>query len=263
MDTDWLLATCRDAARAHVLPRFRALGTGEVTAKARADDLVTVADVDCEAAITAAIRARYPNALVVGEEAASADPGLVDRIGAAETCVILDPVDGTWNFAHGLACFGLIVCVTRHGVPVWGALCDPLLDDAVVADAAGARLRGARLSTGAAGPALTGFAPVWMLPDAVRGRAAQVLASYGAVTSLRCSCHEYRQMAQGAVDFVLSVSLNPWDHAAGALAVRAAGGVARTLGGVEYDATVRDGPLLAARDEAVWARVTEDLRFLA
>ena len=43
--------------------------------------------------------------------------------------IIIDPVDGTWNYARGLALFGVILAVTRYGIPVYGLLYDPVIDD--------------------------------------------------------------------------------------------------------------------------------------
>lgn len=68
-----IIAAVRAAAKARVLPRFRALAEGEVATKSSHSDLVTRADTEAEADITAAIRALWPAAEVLGEEAISAD----------------------------------------------------------------------------------------------------------------------------------------------------------------------------------------------
>ncbi|EKD59522.1 MAG: inositol monophosphatase [uncultured bacterium] len=87
---------------------------------------------------------------------------------------------------------------------------------------------------------------------------------YGRVTSLRCSCHEYRLLAQGHVEFVISgPEPHPWDHAAGVLAVQAAGGVARFLDGTAYDLARRHGVLIVANSETTWAQVALDFAGLA
>ena len=55
----------------------------------------------------------------------------------APRCVVIDPIDGTWNFAHGLGTFGTILAVVEHGQTVWGALYDPLGDDRIEAHLGG------------------------------------------------------------------------------------------------------------------------------
>jgi len=89
------------------------------------------------------------------------------------------------------------------------------------------------------------------------------LAALGQATPLRCSCHEYRLLAQGAAEFVLSDRLNPWDHAAGVLICQRAGGVARMLDGRAYDTSITDGVLLCAGSEAAWTILRDHFAELA
>ena len=263
----WLMAEVEAAARAHILPLFRHLGDSDVRTKSRPDDLVTQADLACEAALTKALAVAWPEALVVGEEAVAADPVLLSRIGASEVAVILDPVDGTWNFANGLPVFGVIVAVTRFGQPVWGGIYDPVCDDWVVTGAGEgtqfvARERSHPLRCGSASGPLTGYLPFYLFAKEMQPRIAALLPEFGRVATLRCSAHEYRMLAQGRVDFVLCAKLMPWDHAAGVLAVREAGGVARLIDGREYSATLSEGVMLVARDEKTWEQVAGTFRFL-
>jgi len=265
-----LITIVRDAARVHILPRFRALTPDQISTKSGPGDLVTLADTEAELAMTAAIRALLPQAVVVGEEAIAADPALRDLIGTADLCVIIDPVDGTWNFAKGLALFGVILAVTVRGVPVFGLLYDVLLDDWVQAVPGAAQFVSAtgavQLGTSAETRVgrMVGYVPVGLFPRAQRGAVLAQQPPFSRVTSLRCACHEYRLLAQGHVEFVLTGPVhNAWDHAAGALAVQAAGGVARFLDGQEYNAGRARGVLLAAGSEAVWNDVAGRFSFLA
>src|SRR3954471_7674190 len=91
---DWLADLLSDAAVAEIMPRFRRLGAGDVRQKTSAADLVTEADVNAERVITAALAARYPSALIVGEEASEVDHTLLPRLGGAELAFVIDPVDG-------------------------------------------------------------------------------------------------------------------------------------------------------------------------
>ncbi|KNG94209.1 inositol monophosphatase family protein [Pseudaestuariivita atlantica] len=268
-ETPRLLSILREAARAEILPRFRALEASQIDTKTTHDDLVTEADTGAERAITAALQAAWPEAVVMGEEAISADPALRDRLPDADLAFVIDPVDGTWNFAHGLATYGVILSANVRAQPVFGALYDPNFDDAITASADGpatyvtadGRTRELTIDPTPI-PGLTGFLPLNLLPEDKRAAMAATYPGFNRVLNLRCSCHEFRLMAQGHVDFMLSARLTPWDHAAGALIVARAGGVARMLDGSAYRADLRSGYLLCARSEEVWQDVAGRLEFL-
>ena len=261
-----LVALVRRVAKAEILPRFRRLAPGTVQAKSGPDDLVTEADTSAEAAIREGVRAILPDALFLGEEAIAANPALLDGLADAPVAVIVDPVDGTWNFAKGLATFGVILAVAERGETVFGLLYDPVMDDWVRASAG----RGAwfgrpdgeatRLSvSGAAAiPDAVGFVPLFLFPMEARQKLAGAIPGFRRIWSVRCSCHEYRLMAQGHADFCLSGSLNPWDHAAGALAVAEAGGAVGLLDGGDYAAKLTEGGyLVTARSAEMLDRIRD------
>ncbi|MGR3518884.1 MAG: inositol monophosphatase family protein [Roseovarius sp.] len=266
-----LVNLVRRAARTEILPRFRSITRADATAKSGPRDLVTEADRAAEAMIARGLQRLFPHALIVGEEAVADRPELRDEVGEAEFAIIIDPVDGTWNFVHGLPLFGVVIAVTRFGRPVLGLLYDPIGDDWILADeTVPARLVAAsgigRAATTAAGGALGdlhGYVHVALMGQARQEALYPRLAALGQATALRCSCHEYRLLAQGAVDFVLSDRLNPWDHAAGVLICQRAGGVARMLDGRDYDTSLGEGLLLCAGSEATWTALRDHFADLA
>ena len=99
---DQVAELIREVAATVVLPRFRHLATDEVHQKAPGD-LVTIADQESERELTRGLTALLPGSTVVGEEAAAADPGVLDRLDGRGPIWIVDPVDGTNNFAAGTA----------------------------------------------------------------------------------------------------------------------------------------------------------------
>jgi len=260
-----LVNLVRRTARAEILPRFRNLAAAEIFEKSGPEDLVTEADHAAEAMLTRGLREMFPGALVVGEEAVSRDPSIADGIARAELAFIVDPVDGTWNFARGLSTFGVIVAATRKGVPVFGLLYDPVMDDWLIADETtparhvrpGRPARQVRVSGGGDINEMSGFIPLYLLPKEHRGAVAALYPGFRRAASLRCSCHEYRTLAQGHVDFCLAAGLQPWDHAAGVLICQQAGGYAAMLDGSPYSAARRDGILLTAPSPDAWARLRE------
>ncbi len=265
-----LINLVRRTARAEIMPRFRNLGHADISSKSGPHDLVTEADTAAEAMLSRGIQQAFPHALVVGEEAVAANPTLREKIAEAELSFILDPVDGTWNFAHGLPLFGVIVAVARFGRPVLGLLYDPVMDDWVIA-AEGqpthlSRSLGAdrplRVSRGGALSDMSGYLHLYLAPKDKQAELAACLPEFARTYMLRCSCHEYRMLAQGGMDFCLSGVPNPWDHAAGVLACQQAGGVAAMLDGRDYNAGITQGYVLAAPNQDSWNRLRDRFAFL-
>ena len=258
-----LLNLVRRAARAEIMPRFRSLDAGDIDTKKDQNDLVTAADTAAEAMITRGLQMAFPHALVIGEEAISAKPDLMDGVGEAELSFIIDPVDGTFNFAHGMPLFGTMVAVCRCGQPVFGLIYDPVGDDVIMADntspAFWQTVKGRQKPVHTAAPKplgeLYGYMHIRLMPQADRALTFAKLNEVGNVSSLRCSAHEYRLLATGGADFVLTGNLNAWDHAAGALICAQAGGKTAMLDGSVYDATTSSGYLLCASSDQVWDTV--------
>ena len=97
--------------------------------------------------------------------------------------------------------------------------------------------------------------PTNTIPTTIRdidGLLCETLTSFRRTMTLRCAVHEYRMVTQGRAEFALHGKLNVWDHAAGALAVTVAGGVARLLDGQDSRPEMREGHLLVAASEPLW-----------
>ncbi len=260
----------RRAARAEIMPRFRNLGAGDIRTKSSPSDLVTEADTRAEAMIARALQIAFPHALIVGEEAVAEAPELLDGIKDAQLAFHIDPVDGTWNFAHGLAVFGVIIAATRYGTPVFGMIYDPVADDWAIADEAmtpqlqrplGAA-RDLKVAMGQPLEKLCGNIPLHLFPRDMQPQLAATFPGFARVLNLRCSAQEYRMLAQGHIDFGLTALLHPWDHAAGALIARRAGAHVEMLDGGEYTANRRSGHLLVAPDKVTWNKLKKVFGFL-
>ena len=262
-----LVSLVRAVGRAEVMPRFRALRPEDVQVKTGPLDIVTVADEAAEMALTKGLLARYPGATVVGEEATARDATLLDRIASAELCFILDPIDGTSNFAAGLPLFGMMVAVTRFGRSVAGVIHDPVGDDTAVAlDGQGAwmeRRDGGTDPLHVAAPAPVGAmdgALSWrFMPEPTRSQVCARLPRLAGAWDYRCAAHQYRLAAAGSCHFLVYHRMMPWDHAAGELLYREAGGVVARLDGSPYSAASTEGGLIAAPDRASWTALRDAL----
>ncbi|WP_137131251.1 inositol monophosphatase [Rhizobium sp. FY34] len=250
----------RHAAKVEILPRFRRLGASDVRAKSEATDLVTEADVNAERLIRAEVEKLAPQALFIGEESVAADPALLSRIGDNELVVIVDPVDGTFNFASGVPAFGVMASVVYKGETVAGIIYDPMGDDWVLAEkGSGAFLRRldgetVRLSVAGAKPidAMIGMASTGYFFGEQRAKILTNLAKVRMFACYRCAAQEYRALAGGHVDFALYNKLMPWDHLAGSLIAMEAGGHVARFDGSPYRPTDLEGGLLVATNPDSW-----------
>jgi fructose-1,6-bisphosphatase/inositol monophosphatase family enzyme len=262
-----LAAILRDAARAEALPRFRRLDTSMVHVKTEAIDLVTEADIATENAIKARIAQWMPEALFVGEESVAADPALLVKLADAELAVVVDPIDGTANYAAGLPLFATMASVVSKGETVAGIVYDPMGDDWMMAEkGGGAWLRrpageAVRLSVAAPLPLaqMVGTSSVAFMPAASR---AQVLSNFDKVrmvANFRCAGHEYRTFASGHSQFLCYNKLMPWDHLAGVLISQEAGAYAARLDGGPYLPSHVDGGLLVAINRDAWDELRREV----
>lgn len=260
VDVTTLAHVLRRAAQAEILPRFRRLGSDDVRAKSEATDLVTEADERAERMVKAEVSRLWPEALFIGEESVAADPALLDKLRGADLAIIVDPVDGTFNFASGIPAFGVMASVISKGETVAGIIFDPMGDDWVLAErGSGAWLRrpdgeALRLKVGApvALEDMVGMASTSFLPKGKRAEVMGNLAKVRYSTNYRCAAHEYRTLAGGHVHYLMYNKLMPWDHLAGSLISEEAGAYVRRFDGSSYLPHHLDGGLLIAVDKDSW-----------
>ena len=250
----------RRAAAAEILPRFRNLGSADVRTKTDATDLVTEADEAAERMIKAEVAKIAPAAVFIGEESVAADPVLLGELAGAELAVVVDPIDGTFNFASGVPAFGVMASVVSNGETVAGIIYDPMGDDFVVAEkGAGAwlkRVTGEAQRLQVSEPAVLGemYGMAWtgFIPREIRGAIMGNMAKLRYAFNYRCAAHEYRTMASGYAHFIMYNKLMPWDHLAGALIVEEAGGYVARLDGSRYLPHHVDGGLIVSTDRESW-----------
>jgi fructose-1,6-bisphosphatase/inositol monophosphatase family enzyme len=265
-DASILVELLRDAARAEIMPRFRNLDADAVREKTSGLDLVTDADEAAERAIEAGLRRAFPGCLVVGEEGVSADPARLRGLGDADLAFILDPVDGTLNFASGLPLFGVMAAALIRGEVVCGIILDPVVDDWAVAlrgegawsERADGRTRELRVAAPAPCPELTGNASWRYLPEEIRPAVTGAFPGFAMVTDFRCSAHTYRLLAAGRLHFGFSSSVKPWTTLRVAHP-REAGDTRRISTARPTGPFERAGASISAPDRETWDVVREAL----
>ena len=246
-------AIIRDAAERAILPRFRSLAAHEIISKA-ADDLVTVADRESEAILAEQLSRLMPEAAIVGEEGVFADPAMMDRVGDA-LCWIIDPLDGTNNFAHGKPPFGILIALAQAGEAIAGWLYDPLIGRLCHAQQGkGAWIGEQRITArrSDAKPPIAAISLVYMDPAKREAVRSGIAPYYTLVDIPRCAAEQYPRLALGQNDVSIFERTLPWDHAAGVLFLNEAGGKAARPDGSAY--RVDDGRLglIGAASPALW-----------
>jgi fructose-1,6-bisphosphatase/inositol monophosphatase family enzyme len=254
-------ALLRDVTRKVILPRYQKLAAHEITAKL-ADDVVTVADHESEDMLAEGL-GRIVDLPVVGEEAAFADESVFDRL--AGDCWIVDPLDGTRNFARGQPPFGILIAMASGGEAHTGWIYDCLTDRFCVAHRGkGAFVNDAKISARTSGenPPVAAISLIFMDP-ARREEVKDAVADYRLVDVPYCAAEQYPRLALGANDLSIFERTLPWDHAAGVLWLNEAGGKAARLDGSPYrvDDWQRKG-LLGAASPALWDQLAERLSAL-
>ncbi|MBU1306040.1 MAG: inositol monophosphatase, partial [Alphaproteobacteria bacterium] len=217
--------------------------------------------------IKARISEWMPDALFVGEESVAADPALLDRLADADLAVVVDPIDGTANYAAGVPLFATMAAVVSKGETIAGIIYDPMGDDWMMAEkGAGAWLRrpdgeAVRLQVAAPLPLadMVGCASVSYIPADARVRVLSNLAKVRVVSNFRCAGHEYRTLVSGHAQFGCWNKLMPWDHLAGVLMSQEAGAYAARLDGSAYLPSHVDGGLLVAMDRDSWDELRREV----
>ncbi|HUF48725.1 MAG TPA: inositol monophosphatase family protein [Vicinamibacterales bacterium] len=246
-DPRWLATAVEGALAAGRIHRAFFRQHPEVSKKGPID-LVTAADLAAEREFRALVAARFPTHVVLGEEYGDPGPGSGFRW-------IVDPLDGTTNFAHGLALFSVSIALEIDGRVDVGAVFDPIAEELYTAERGqGTRLNGQRLrvtSTADLADCLlcTGF------PYSVRekpARQVEVFAAFlreaRAVRRLGSAALDLCYIAAGRFDGFWEDGLQAWDVAAGALIVEEAGGRVTDFAGAPLD--LASGRIVASNGAA-------------
>jgi myo-inositol-1(or 4)-monophosphatase len=224
--------TARAAGR---LLRAELAGSRRITYKGSPIDLVTEMDARAEALIVEALTGTFPDDAVLSEETGA-------RAGRSGRRWIVDPLDGTTNYAHGLPVFAVSIALETDGQVTLGVVYDPNRDELFAAErGAGAFLGDERLAvsrTAALGESLlsTGF------PYDIRTTRDTNLTEYAAfavraraVRRLGSAVIDCAWCAAGRFDGFWELRLGPWDVAAGSLLIEEAGGRVTDLTGGPLD----------------------------
>jgi fructose-1,6-bisphosphatase/inositol monophosphatase family enzyme len=257
VDVDAVTAAVREVSAEVVEPRFRALARHEVTHK-RPGDVVTIADRECETLLIERLTALLPGVPVVGEEGTHDDPALLDLLAAVPRAWVVDPVDGTSNFAAGKDDYAVMLALVEHGSAVAAWVYLPQRPAMYVAERGSGTYRdGERVEAPRRPADVSEVSGVCISRYLNREDAARVERNRHRFRALApgrmCAGADYVSVVDGERDLVLFGRTKPWDHAPGTLLVEEVGGRTARLDGSPYDPRERDAiGLLTTGSAELW-----------
>ena len=237
--TQRLLTAMRAARAAGRILRDKLDGAREIRTKGKRD-IVTDADYAADRAIRSILLARYPRDQFLSEEdRAETREQLWARAGTSDGARlwIVDPLDGTTNYAHRLPAFTVSIALYQQGAVQLGVVYEPLHDEMFAAErGAGAFLNGKQMKVSATRQferAVIGteFARDQTSRSRTTAMFTRVLARATSGRAFGSAALSLCYVAAGRLDGYFHLSLSPWDVAAGALIIEEAGGRITTLTG--------------------------------
>jgi myo-inositol-1(or 4)-monophosphatase len=241
---NFAIQTARDAGRV-LAERFgrtlRITNKGEL-------DLVTEADLASERLIIERIKTYHPRHAILAEE--SGVGGAASGDGQDEWRWIIDPLDGTTNYAHGYPCFCVSIGLEHKGRMEVGVVYDPMRDELFTAERGdGASLNGRRIQVSPV-DSLAGALLCTGFPYDVRDRSefarhfANFIMNAQGVRRDGAAALDLAYVACGRFDGFWEEGLKPWDVAAGSLLVKEAGGRASKYDGAPL--SIYTPPMMAS-----------------
>ncbi|MEK6236165.1 MAG: inositol monophosphatase [Planctomycetales bacterium] len=229
-----LLEAAEEAARigGEVLLRW----AGKIAAREKAPaDLVTEADLESQEKIREYLLGRFPDHDFLGEEGAPAE------IRNSEFRWVVDPLDGTLNYVHGLANYSVSIALQQENRMIVGVVCDPLTGECFRAEEnQGAFLNNQPLKTSGVDQLSQALVAASFAPQIQPG-----LPEVDAFLRVLFACQGLRRMgsaalnlcyvASGRMDGYWATSTHLWDVAAGMLILREAGGIFTAFDGQPFD----------------------------
>lgn len=210
----------------------------QITAREKAPkDLVSEADLAAQRTLRQALLDPFPEYGFLGEE----EPQLLERLSEFDYCWVVDPLDGTSNYVHGVPSYAISIALWHANAPLIGIVWDPILQECYRAvRGKGATLNGKPIHPSGCRRLREALVAASLAPQVARGsvevaRLVEAIYEAQAVRRTGSAALNLCYVAAGRFDGYWATSVRLWDVAAGLLLVEEAGGVATGLQGEPFD----------------------------
>ncbi len=265
IDHDRIDRIIRDVAADKIVPRFQSLDKSEIRTKSGPTDLVTIADEEAEIELTRILTNELPGSVVLGEEAVSSGKVQRDILLQNDSPVwIVDPVDGTGNFAAGNPIFGTMVALVDKGERIASWIYQIPKDRMIAGQKGGGVTIDGAMFNPPIKPlddvdfkTLHAFISRKFMPPKIRPYVDDRISLVGDATTYVCCAWEYVELLLGDAAFSVYKRIEPWDHMAGVLLLEECGFYARKWDGSPYLGSDLSGGVVNAPSKAIWERAYE------
>ncbi|MFC4291165.1 inositol monophosphatase family protein [Sphingorhabdus arenilitoris] len=235
------------------MPGFTSLRASDILHKSPGE-VVTVVDRDAEIFLAEGLSKIDPSGRVLGEEAASEFPELMEKLDSGRVWIV-DPIDGTANFAAGNKPFGVMIALAVDGVVEAGWIYDPATRRLCSAKrGAGAFVNQQSIEVRIAdNPKPVISLASQFMPEWQRKAVSAHCENWAEIVPIpRCAAAHYPRICLERDDAALFQRTLPWDHAAGALFLQEAGGYVTRWDGSEYHFHDGKSGIIAAASKQSW-----------
>ena len=238
-----------------VLPRFKHLSVSDIDTKNSSEDFVTTADTETEKRLTKELTALLPGSLVVGEEAAFKDPSVLDYLKEDRPVWVIDPIDGTMNFAYGRSEIGVVVALVHKGETVAGWLFNPVYQRMIMGEkGSGAWYEDKKLK-------VAEVKDLHKMTGVVGRRVAFKDERLPKPVWWGSTSFGYMMIISGGTHYSAyrTKIIKPWDHAAGVMLHAEAGGYTSYVNGSSYTPLISANHLISAPNKEAWEYLRDNL----
>ncbi len=259
---DKIRAIIEETAAEEILPLWQNLESHQIELK-RADDAVTVADRACEQVLARRLAGVLPGSVVIGEESVHETPALLDALTGDAPVWVLDPLDGTNNFAAGDGPIATMVALVQRGETLGAWIHYPVRQQTLWAErGAGCFLDGKPVrvhafdgsSNAVSGAMSAKYLPAHLIDTAIAGA-----SSVGHHWASGCAGFDYLMLVTGNCQYLFYYRTLVWDHAPGVLIANEAGAVTGRYDGSPYRPEADGVGLICASDRPLWDRLQRTL----
>lgn len=247
----------KHVAEAEIMPRYQSLSAEDISEK-QGGEVVTIADEAAERELSKRLTQALPGSVVLGEEGYAADPSVMKNLEGTAPVWIIDPIDGTKNFAAGRTPFTVLVALSQNGETIMGWNYDPVSRRLGMAEkGSGAIYNGqpAKVAAPKSFDQTDGFCAHRLISGALQPQLYKIRDACKSLRHPHCHGHEYLDLIEGIADFSVIGRLYPWDHAAGVLMFHEAGGIIDMIGGEKYRPGTLEGLLILATHPETWQKL--------